>query len=157
MREACLVRSLPLFAVLLVCPAAAKAEPDHDRSLQMLALRIEALGREYPQLAQFSARRHLHAAELRIDYAFRTHPPAPTGGWTSGVPEPDADGIWFHIDLHDPESTLALHTQPVVATRLRFGNKVAYLLIREGGRTKPVGDRLWTLVREMIAEPAPEH
>ena len=30
-------------------------------------------------------------------------------------------GIWFLIDLHDPASTRQLHTQPVVATRIRIG------------------------------------
>src|SRR5688572_28548886 len=81
--------------------------------LRAVALDIEKLKPDFPQLRDFSAATHLRAEPPGISYAFRVHAPVAGGGWTSGVPCPDADGTWFHIDLHDPESTFQLHTQPV--------------------------------------------
>src|SRR5688572_7769079 len=83
--------------------------------LKAVALDIERLKGDFPQLQDFSAARNLRAGPPGIGYAYRTHAPARTGGWTSGVPHPDVDGIWFHIDLHDPDSNLQLHAQPVTA------------------------------------------
>src|SRR5262245_52945003 len=95
----------------------AAAAPAHAQDrfgiLKAIAMDIEKLKTDFPQLRDFSAATHLHAEPPSISYAFHTHAPERAGGWTSGVPNPDADGIWFYIDLHNPSSRLQIHTQPV--------------------------------------------
>lgn len=125
-----------LAASLILADGSLAAEPDDREVVQAIAREIAKLTQEYPQLREFSASSHVDLDGLRIEYAFHTHEPARTGGWTSGVPQPDDDGIWFLIDLHSPESATQLHTQPVVSTVLRIGDKLAYLLIQEGGRRR---------------------
>jgi hypothetical protein len=90
-----------------------------------------------------------------IGYAFHTHPPQRRGGWTSGVPNPDDDGIWFHIDLHDPDSQAQIHTQPVVFTKVKLGKKIAFLLMLEGGKTKPAAGRIWEIIQDVAKRPPP--
>jgi hypothetical protein len=134
-------------ACLLAAVCAVAAEPDYPGALRAIANEIEALKGEYPQLRDFSASASVDATRLAIDYSFHTHRPAPTGGWTSGVPNPDDDGIWFHIDLHDPGSNAEVHTQPKVSTRTRAGGKQAYMLILEGEKTRRAESRLWAIVK----------
>jgi hypothetical protein len=94
---------LVLAAALAACAAGGGAPPPDPASvLRAVATDIEALGARHAQLAAFRAADHLDLAQARIDYAWHTHAAARTGGWTSGVPAPDADGIWLYIDVHDP-------------------------------------------------------
>ena len=111
----------------------------HDRFdiLKALAADIEKLKTDFPQLRDFSAATHLLAEPPSITYAFRTHAPERTGGWTSGVPSPDTDGIWFHIDLHDPGSKAQLHTQPVTVPLCLGQSRVSFLIL-EGRDTRSV-------------------
>lgn len=102
---------------------------------------VEALGASRPQLAQFRADEHLDAAQARIDYAGHTHAATHAGGWTAGVPNPDTDGIWFHIDVHDPASTAQIHTQPVVE-RLCLGTARVSFLVLEGDQVEPAAGEL---------------
>jgi len=109
-----------------VAPAHAQ---DRFSILRAIAMDIEKLKTSFPQLRDFSAATHLHAEPPSISYAFHTHAPERTGGWTSGVPNPDPDGIWFYIDLHDPSSKLQVHTQPVTASLCLGKSRVSFLLL----------------------------
>jgi hypothetical protein len=129
---------------LAACRSGGSPAPDAPNGAAMLravALDIEVLGTRHPPLAGFRAATHLDPAQARIEYAFRTHAAPRTGGWTAGVPNPDADGIWFHIDVHDPASTLQLHTQPMVEPLCLGGARVSFLVL-EGERAAPAAAEL---------------
>ena len=113
--------------------------------LDKVAAGIEALRTGHPQLKAFDAATALDRSRLELTYGFHTHQATHRGGWTSGVPNPDDDGVWFHIDVHDRASTSQLHTQPVVE-RLTLGKKVVMLLVLEGKATTPVGGKLRALL-----------
>jgi hypothetical protein len=117
-------------------------------AIQAIADDIEGIKADYPQLAEFSAGRHANADALHITYGFRTHEPPRTGGWTSGVPNPDDDGVWFSLDFHDPRSTLEMHTQPMVHERQCFGDMEVQLLSLEGKKTRSIYGPVWRILRK---------
>jgi len=123
----------------------AVSQPSYQEALRAIARDIEALKGEHPQLAEFSVEMHLDEERLSIGYSYHTHRSERRGGWVAAAPNPDADGIWFHIDFHDPDSTAQIHTQPVMQ-ELRYGDmRVAYLIL-EGEETKPVGEKLYKIL-----------
>lgn len=132
-------------------PDAAPAPPPVRRSsapmsyedvIAAIAADIAALKGTYPQLAAFSVDEHCYRDRLIISYEYRTAWPQRTrGGWAGSVPHPDEQGVWFYIDLHDPDSTRQIHTQPVVED-LRYRDKKVMLLILEGRDTAPLGPAL---------------
>ena len=122
-----------------------RATPAYDTILRHVADDIAGLKSEFPQLVDFSAAAHLHPESLTISYAFRTQRPTHRGGWTSGVPNPDDDGVWFHFDFHDKDSLAQIHTQPVVP-HATLGDKIVWLLILEGAKTQPLAGRLWEIL-----------
>jgi hypothetical protein len=69
------------------------------------------------------------------------------------VPNPDPDGVWFHVDLHDPGSAAQIHTQPVVE-ELRFGDKRVMLLVLDGARTEGLAGVLRQLLLDHGVRPA---
>jgi len=128
--------------------AAAPAVPDatdYTAALRAIARDIAALKPVFPQLAAFDAQR-LDAAVPSLTYAFHTHAAAPGPGWSSGVPQPDADGIWFYLDFHDPNSTAQIHTQPVIAAQC-FGARRVSLLMLEGSATRPLEGEIQKILR----------
>ena len=148
--------ALLLAAAFASCAAGAGPEPPADPAavLRAIAVDIEALGASHAQLAAFRAADHLDAAQSRIDYAWHTHAAPKTGGWTSGVPNPDPDGIWFHIDVHDPASTLQIHTQPMVE-RLCLGTAHVSFLVLEGEQAEPAADDLRRILGKNGIVPCP--
>ena len=108
------------------------SEPDFITSV---ARDIAALKEKFPQLADFSAQKHADLKQLQISYGYRTHRAEQRGGWTSGVPNPDRDGVWFYIDLHDADSAAQIHTQPVGSGLCVDGRRVAFLIL-EGAAVK---------------------
>jgi hypothetical protein len=110
-------------------------------ALTAIAKDIEAAKGDYPQLAEFFASDNCDTERLVISYEFRTGPPTGCGGWAGGAPHPKDDGVWFHIDLHEPGSTAQIHTQPIVP-RMHYRNKRAMLLILEGSTTKKIAGTL---------------
>ena len=132
-----------------VAPAHAQ---DRFSILKAIAMDIEKLKSDFPQLRDFSAATHLHTEPPSISYAFRTHAPERTGGWTSAVPNPDPDGIWFYIDLHKPSSKLQVHTQPVTASLCLGESRVSFLLL-EGRDTSTLYGPIWgALTKQGIRE-----
>ena len=113
------------------------SEPDYPKVIRAVAGEIEKLKVDFPQLKDFSPKQHARPEELLISYAFHTHRPQGRAGWTSGVPNPDDDGLWFYLDFHDAGSMAQIHTQPVVP-KGTLGKKTVLLLILEGTETKPV-------------------
>src|SRR5689334_21912428 len=120
-----LVRAMVFLVAALLLVGSGSAF-DYRRSIEEIAHDIERLKGRYSQLKDFSVAEHLKADKHQISYGYHTHKPTGRGGWTSSVPNPDEDGIWFYIDFHDPASTLQIHTQPVAvpycvgAMRLTF-------------------------------------
>jgi len=84
---------------------------------------------------------------LTITYSYSTHEPQGRPGWAGSVPNPNADGVWFYIDFHDPDSQAQIHTQPVTVP-LCFGDKRVSFLILEGKKTKPVGEKIRTILEK---------
>jgi hypothetical protein len=125
----------------------AKEAAPHAGTLMSIAREIEQLGSEYPALEGFSSSKHVDARGLRIDYAYHTHRPTHAGGWTGGVPSPDDDGLWFHIDFHAWDSIAELHTQPMTGPPLCIGNMRVSFLILEGERTEPISPAIWPVLR----------
>jgi hypothetical protein len=119
--------------------------------LEAIAHDIEALAPAYPQLAGFRTATCFDATRLTIVYDFHTHPPRRAGGWAAAVPNPDSDGIWFYIDLHDPESSAQIHTQPVTPMIDVLGQRLM-MLVLEGDRTAPVAGELRSILERRRAE-----
>jgi hypothetical protein len=153
-----LVGLLFALAPTIARPAAgAEAAPtkEEKKAIQEIARGIEALKKDYPQLSDFSTAKHCRTEDLSITYEHKTHEPERRGGWTSGVPNPDPDGIWFYVDIHDPGSTRQIHTQPVVE-QLCWGKKRILLLMLEGEKTKHAGSAIRGVLLKNGAKPCAE-
>ena len=111
----------------------------------------------YPQLKEFSIDKNADIENLKVDYSYHTHTSERTGGWTSGVPNPDADGIWFYVDLHDKDSTAQIHTQPVTGTSLQFGKKRVCFLILQGAATQSVSGKIKSILQANGAKAVQPH
>jgi hypothetical protein len=107
---------------------------------------------QYPQLAEFSVSKAMDVPHLKVSYGFHTHRAEHGGGWTAGVPNPDPDGLWFYIDLHDPGSAAQIHTQPMIAPVCFGANKVSFLIL-DGPETKPVSHAIWDILNKRGAKP----
>jgi hypothetical protein len=147
-----LARSLLLLAtanaLALWAPGATPTHHSPESALALVAEQIEALKGQYPQLEEFSAQRNAHRATLRISYAYRTHKAKHHGGWSAGVPNPDEDGVWFFIDLHDPSSKLQIHTQPMMGHPQCLGRMRVGFLILEGRETVSMERATWQILRK---------
>lgn len=124
-----------------------KVQYDYSVALEAIAKDIEALKPGFPQLREFSASKQPAGTPLAIRYGFHTHAPPRTGGWMSGVPHPDDDGVWFFVDVHDSDSTLQVHTQPMVVAPMCLGSARVSFLIIEGKDTKTLNGPIWTILR----------
>lgn len=137
----------------MVVAQTSSAPLGYEKTLRSVALAIEHLVGEHPQLREFSVAEHFDPERLMIQYGYHTHKPTHRGGWTSGVPNPDDDGVWFYIDFHDPDSMAQIHTQPVMP-ELRYREKRIAFLILEGAATSAVGGRLMEILRDNGVVPA---
>jgi len=126
---------------VFACANAAADEIDYARVMNSIARDIAALKAGFPQLARFEAAVHGDSGQPTISYDFHTHAAPKAGGWTSGVPNPDSDGVWLYIDFHDPDSTAQIHTQPVTAQQCIGARRVQFLIL-EGSATRPVGGEI---------------
>lgn len=141
--------SISLIAALaLIAGTAGRAATEYDyaETIKAIAADIADLRGPFPQLKDFSASQNVLFDRLAIDYAYHTHRyEGRGGGWVAHVPNPDDDGIWLYVDLHDPGSEAQIHTQPVAPARC-FGEKRAMFLILEGKDTKPLAGRLGAIL-----------
>jgi hypothetical protein len=130
--------------------------PDYRKSIQAVARDIEALRHQYPQLIEFSATKSTEPDRLVIEYSYHTHAAVHHGGWTSHVPNPNDDGIWFYIDLHEPDSIAQIDTQPAQPLIQNcVGKKRVTFLILEGRSTKPITGRIANILTRHGAAPCP--
>jgi hypothetical protein len=120
---------------------------DYANRIKSIGVEIAGLKSKYPQLDSFSVAAHVDTKRLKITYGYHTHAPKPSGGWSSGVPHPDPDGIWFYIDFHEPNSQAGIHTQPVTAPLFIGGKKVSYLIL-EGEKTRALNGDLFRILSE---------
>ena len=135
-----------LFALLATASTAHADTIDYARAMQDIARDIGALKPDFPQLAGFSAATS-SAEPLKISYGFHTHRPPASGGWSSGVPNPDSDGVWFYIDFHDADSTAQIHTQPMTAIQCIGDMRVSFLIL-EGDATKQLEGDIEKILRD---------
>jgi len=118
-----------------VTQAAASPPPSFPATCHEIAKDIEKLARQYPQLINFRA---VDQKDCWISYEYKTHRSTSRGGWSAGVPQPDPDGVWFHIGVYDPngpDAQAQIHTQPVVPNWWIGSRKVMYLIL-EGDKAK---------------------
>lgn len=112
-----------------------------------IARDIANLKASYPQLRDFSVTKNMNASELKVSYGYRTHKPEGRGGWTSQVPNPDEDGIWFYIDFHEVDSTAQIHTQPMTVP-VCIGDKRVSFLSLEGTKTRSLGGTIHKILEK---------
>jgi hypothetical protein len=134
---------LSIAATALATSGAVADTPDYARVMRDIARDIAELKPAFPQLAEFKS---AGLDGTKITYGFHTHAAARSGGWTSGVPNPDNDGVWFYIDIHEADSNAQIHTQPVTADQC-IGDKRVSFLILEGEGTKPLGGEIEKILR----------
>lgn len=140
------LQAVLMLGAVVMSPGSLEKSIDYQQALTGIARDIASLKRSHPQLSEFFVEQNLQAKELKISYGYRTHR-ATHGGWTGGVPNPDADGIWFYIDFHDPHSTAQIHTQPVTAA-ICIGDKRVSFLSLEGTRTKSVSGAIHKILKK---------
>lgn len=124
-------------------------EINYKAVISNIANDILKLKKDYPQMADFNIKNNLYEDRLIITYEYNTHEPIYRGGWSSSVPNPDDDGIWFYIDIHDQNSIAQIHTQPVVPEfqKLQIGNKILFMLIMQGKKTKSISSELYKILQ----------
>lgn len=121
--------------------------PAFPATCKAIAADIEKLARQYPQLINFRA---VDQRECTITYRFNTHRATTRGGWSSGVPHPDPDGVWFYIGIYDPngpEAHSQIHTQPIVSNWWLGSRKVMFLILEGEKTTRAAGALLKILER----------
>jgi hypothetical protein len=133
---------------------AESSAPNYRKFIQAVARDIETLRHQYSQLIEFSVTKSTEPDRLVIEYSYRTHAAVHHGGWTSHVPNPDDNGIWFYIDLHEPDSIAQIDTQPAqVPIQNCVGKKRVTFLILEGRSTKPIAGRIAKILTRHGAGP----
>jgi len=142
-----------LMALTLVWEAPSLADMSEYREFIMkVSEDISKLKQKYPQLVEFSPEWHVDTTNFKISYGYHTHKSHRSGGWASSVPNPDPDGIWFYIDLHDHNSTAQIHTQPVTGADLRVGDKRVAFLILEGTKTESIAGEISSILKRYGAK-----
>src|SRR5262249_33793016 len=132
--------------------AMAQTKQEYSEAIKAIARDIAGLKKEFPQLKDFSPTENIYLENLSVSYQFHTHRATHRGGWTAGVPNPDEDGIWFYIDFHEPNSQAQIHTQPVTPNLCLLDKKVSFLIL-EGNKTKPIGGRIWSILKSHGVKP----
>ena len=128
--------AMPQQAVLPQQAVRSVAKSSFPATCKAIADDIEKMAREYPQLINFRA---VDQRDCAISYGYKTHRATTRGGWSSGVPHPDPEGIWFYIGIYDPNGPDAqsqIHMQPVVPNWWIGSRKVMFLIL-EGDKATP--------------------
>jgi len=102
---------------------------------------IESLKYKFPQLKEFDVASHFDRNSCKIQYEYKCHSSNLTGGWASGVPNPDSDGVWFYIGFWDEnnpeESSRQINIQPFSPVWHIKKRRVTYLIL-EGKNTEKI-------------------
>jgi hypothetical protein len=138
--------AISLLVAMALTGDPAMAEPDYAKAIQSIAAEIAVLKKEFPELKDFSPAKNTRG--LIIEYAYHTHESTHPGGWTAGVPNPDDDGLWFYIDLHEFNSMAQIHTQPMTGPSQCLGNNRVSFLILTGRSTRHVGGAIQTILEK---------
>ncbi len=115
--------------------------------INKMAVEIESLKTQYPQLIDFNFSEDVSLKNLSISYSYKTHKSHVRAGWRSGVPEPDEDGIWFYINFHSPDSDAQIDTQPVMPC-MKIGEKIITFLILEGEKTSSLNGKINKILKK---------
>jgi hypothetical protein len=110
-----------------------------------IAREIAQLKPGCPQLVELDPDKHVEPSLARLQYGYHTHRSTRRGGWTSGVPNPDPDGVWLYVDIHDPSSMSQIHTQPAVPM-LDVGGKRLMMLLLEGEGVPSCAGKIWAIL-----------
>jgi hypothetical protein len=148
-------RVVMLAAAVFLSQCVIMAEDSPSDTIQRIGAGIAQLKDQFPQLRNFSVSEHVHPERLAIEYGYHTHAARNMAGWAGGVPNPDADGVWFSIDFHSPDSLLELDWQPGVPSDC-FGDKLVLFLVLEGEKTKSVEAAVWQLLWQQGVKRCPE-
>jgi hypothetical protein len=115
-----------------------------------MARDIAALKPRFRQLAAFEPTAvSVRAGECSLGHAYHTHRSTRRGGWMAQVPEPEPDGIWFHIGVWDPQGPARLdqlNTQPGFSVHA-LGDDNVTVLILDGEKSGALTRALWSLLR----------
>ncbi len=136
---------LIMVLVMFIIGTVNEAEIDRASILIKIAKDIESLKKDYPQLVAFKAPNSFKSENYDISYSYKTVRPSRTGGWTSGVPNPTNDGVWFYISIHNVNSTRQIHTQPITLKNVYIGKYKFQFLILQGKNTKDLNSTLWNI------------
>jgi len=120
---------------------------DYAATCRAIADDIERIRGGYAQFVEFRASA-ARQSDCTMSYAFHTHKPTSRGGWSSAVPQPDPDGIWFYLGVYDPNGPDAMsqiNTQPMVPNWW-IGDRRVMFLILEGERTKLAADAILAIL-----------
>ena len=145
-----MMQKLPIILILFFCLYSSSSnanEIDYSGTIKEIALEIEALKKDFPQLKNFFSK-NIDENKLVISYGYSTYRSKSLAGWTKGVPNPNKDGIWFHLSFYDPKSDKQIHTQPIVHIPTCIGKKRVSLLILEGEETKSLSLPIWKILRK---------
>ncbi len=127
------------------------SEKDYIEICINIAKDIELLKEQYPQLKEFELSKNLNKEGCKIDYTYKCHNSDHRGGWTSGVPNPDPEGVWFYIGLWDEknpaENTAQINTQPYIPLCYIKKRLVTYLIL-EGEKTKSVEMKIFEIMKK---------
>lgn len=130
--------------------SAVSGKSSYAATCAAIAAEIEALSPDHPQLAGFHADSAALEPDCRITHTYHCHPAKHGGGWSAGVPQPDADGLWLHLGIFDPTgpaATSQLYTQPAfLPARTLHGRRVV-LFVHEGSATKPLQLEILKILR----------
>jgi len=120
------------------------------RACADIARDIAALKPRFGQLAAFEPTAvRAGAGECSLEHAYHTHPSTRRGGWAAQVPEPDPDGIWFHVGVWDPKGPARLaqiNTQPGFSV-YALGDENVTVLMLTGAKSEALSRALWVLLR----------
>jgi hypothetical protein len=121
---------------------------DYPTECKRIADELEVLDRQFPQMADYRSVDAHH--DCRLSYEHHTHRSRRAGGWSAEVPNPDPDGVWFHIGLWDPndprEANAQINTQPMLPDWWIGERRVTFLIL-EGEHTKSVADAIIAVLK----------
>lgn len=122
-------------------------EFNYPQTLKEISWDIQGLKDKYDQMRDFSTNKNADLLNLKITYEYSTHESPKTGGWSSGTPLPNDDGVWFYFDIHDSDSNNEIINQPVSAVPMCLGSKHIQFLLLEGSKVKSLQTPIWNILR----------